>query len=168
MQGCKSECLHFHICLSVCFLCITPYICPSHGSRNSLDRFRWHFILRRVCRTIWPENLHFVKVGKNKQFIWRSEYIHDYLVTSDSDIYWYFSILILLISACDSRDAIWRGKKHTNLLYNNLYLRLRIRSILLRQITNKSTTCDSCVVLIPATKKHLVEVKIYSYFDRQI
>jgi hypothetical protein len=103
------------------------------------------------------------KVGKNKQFILRTEYIHDYLVARVSDKYWYFSILILLISACDSRDAIWRGEKHANLLYNNYYLRLGIRRILLRQITNKSTTCDSCVVLKPAMKKHLVGVKIYSY-----
>ena len=45
------------------------------------------FHIKEICSKINPENSHFVKIGQNnKQFIWRTKYIHDYLVASVSDL----------------------------------------------------------------------------------
>jgi len=71
------------VCISMpvypsAFLTIHPSICPSHATRNLMDKFTWHFTLRRLFSKICPENSHLVKIGQiNKKFIWRTKYIQD-------------------------------------------------------------------------------------------
>ena len=87
LQSCKSDCLPFYICPSVCVSYNSTFHLSVAWNPEPAGRIYVSFSLMRFCSKICPENSHLVKIGqKNEQFIWRTKYIQDYMVASVSDL----------------------------------------------------------------------------------